>query len=435
MVSKKYSVIVLSLMLLNGCGGNSTPSTTNTEPQPKISIEGKLVDSPVEGATYKCGNIIATTGPDGNFHCEQFPIEFYIGKVSLGSINYVNDNGYVTPQTLAGVKQNTYNNSVANIAQFLQSIDDDGDIEDTIKIDPNIINKLNNLNQTIDITTISTDNLENLLEELDTKEIVTTKEAIEHLHAHIIYYYDELEHESDNYEEFYTHLNENNNKDNTTSNQTDNQTTYNNSNYDYDDNLDQQTSNPINNNNSNQTTHNDNTQHTDNNNSDQTTHNDNSLNENEDYKELYLSLINDARSEGRECGEYGYMPAVEPVTWNDKLYSASYEHSKDMALSNTFSHTGSGTKTDITAIKENISGGSSVGDRITHNGYNWHRYGENITAGTVMDEAIEAMEAWLNSPGHCKNIMNKKFKEVGMAVYYNENSHYKYYWTQDFGSK
>ena len=52
-----------------------------------------------------------------------------------------------------------------------------------------------------------------------------------------------------------------------------------------------------------------------------------------------------------------------------------------------------------------------------------------------MDEAVEAMEGWLKSPGHCKNIMKAEFKEVGMAVYFNESSHYSYYWTQDFGTK
>jgi len=29
--------------------------------------------------------------------------------------------------------------------------------------------------------------------------------------------------------------------------------------------------------------------------------------------------------------------------------------------------------------------------------------------------------------------MNKKFKEIGVAVVTNENSRYKIYWTQNFG--
>jgi len=52
-----------------------------------------------------------------------------------------------------------------------------------------------------------------------------------------------------------------------------------------------------------------------------------------------------------------------------------------------------------------------------------------------MDEAVLAMEGWLASPGHCKNIMNADFKEVGMAFHYKEGSHYTYYWTQDFATK
>ena len=135
----------------------------------------------------------------------------------------------------------------------------------------------------------------------------------------------------------------------------------------------------------------------------------------------------------RSAWERAEAPAV---TWNDHLYQAAYEHSRDMATSNLFSHTGSGEKSDITAQKLHPGTGSRVRERIEANGYtNWHGYGENIAAGTSMDNVADAMEGWLKSPGHCKNIMNPKLKEVGMAVFFNDNSHYNYYWTQDFGTR
>jgi len=38
------------------------------------------------------------------------------------------------------------------------------------------------------------------------------------------------------------------------------------------------------------------------------------------------------------------------------------------------------------------------------------------------------MQGWFHSPGHCKNLMNPAFKEIGIA----ENNTY---WVQDFGGR
>jgi uncharacterized protein YkwD len=153
-------------------------------------------------------------------------------------------------------------------------------------------------------------------------------------------------------------------------------------------------------------------------------------------KQVYLDVINDARSESHTCGKYGVKPAVPALKWNDALYKASWQHSNDLAQTNTFSHAGSGKDTDITAQAKHPGKGSTPGERIVHNGYaNWRAYGENIAAGTVMDEAQEAIEGWLKSPGHCVNLMSPNFKEVGMAHVLKSDSHYTYYWTQDFGAK
>jgi uncharacterized protein YkwD len=40
----------------------------------------------------------------------------------------------------------------------------------------------------------------------------------------------------------------------------------------------------------------------------------------------------------------------------------------------------------------------------------------------------QVVDAWLKSPGHCKNIMNKNYKEMGVA-------RVGTYWTQTFGTK
>lgn len=73
--------------------------------------------------------------------------------------------------------------------------------------------------------------------------------------------------------------------------------------------------------------------------------------------------------------------------------------SLDMAINQLFSHTG--------------SDGSTHGERITREGYDWRTYGENIAVGypTVSD----VMQGWLGSEGHCRNIMTPDFAEIGAA--------------------
>jgi uncharacterized protein YkwD/vacuolar-type H+-ATPase subunit F/Vma7 len=157
---------------------------------------------------------------------------------------------------------------------------------------------------------------------------------------------------------------------------------------------------------------------------------------NEDFVLTFLKVMNEARAKGRTCGEYGYFKPAPPLKWNHNLYVAAYRHSYDMAKSNTFSHTGSGTKTDLAATALHPGRGSTMRERIDYAEYkNWRKIGENIAAGTNMTLAQQAVEAWIKSPPHCKNLMNPEFTEVGLARFYDSNSHYKYYWTQDFGSR
>jgi len=155
-----------------------------------------------------------------------------------------------------------------------------------------------------------------------------------------------------------------------------------------------------------------------------------------DIQDIYLSVINEARSKEQDCGEYGIKPAVPALKWSDTLYRSAYRHSYDLAKTNTFSHTGSGTETDVAAQALHPGTGSTVQERIEYEGYtDWKAYGENLAAGTVMDEAQEAIDAWLSSPGHCINLMSPNFTEVGMAHVFDADSHYTHYWAQDFGKR
>jgi uncharacterized protein YkwD len=90
-----------------------------------------------------------------------------------------------------------------------------------------------------------------------------------------------------------------------------------------------------------------------------------------------------------------------------------------MAENNYFDHTG--------------IDGSSPGDRISAAGYNWKTYGENIAAG--YSDAKTVMEGWLTSAGHCSNLMNTDFKDVGVGVVDGGSDTYGIYWTQNFGAQ
>jgi uncharacterized protein YkwD len=130
---------------------------------------------------------------------------------------------------------------------------------------------------------------------------------------------------------------------------------------------------------------------------------------------VMLTLINNARAVARSCGTTEY-PAVSAVAWNCTLEMAAQGHSTSMADNDFFNHTGLDD--------------SSPGDRITAAGYTWRTYGENIAAGYTDEESV--MIAWLDSPGHCVNVMNGSFSEVGAAVATNSASTYDIYWTQNF---
>ena len=115
-----------------------------------------------------------------------------------------------------------------------------------------------------------------------------------------------------------------------------------------------------------------------------------------DIRDEFLALVNQARSVSRICGNAPYGPAP-PVSWSDNLAMAAYLHSEDMALNNFFSHTG--------------ADGSTPGQRISRQGYPWRTYGENIAVGYPTVSSV--IQGWLGSEGHCRNLMNPAFTEIG----------------------
>lgn len=138
-----------------------------------------------------------------------------------------------------------------------------------------------------------------------------------------------------------------------------------------------------------------------------------------DFEAEMLSRVNAHRAAGASCGASGTFGAAAALAWNGPLTQASLVHSDDMVSGNFFSHTG--------------SDGSSAGSRATAAGYVWSTWGENIAAGQPTVASV--VQAWMASPGHCANIMNARFRDIGVAcVSGGAGNTYRTYWTMTLGA-
>ena len=137
-----------------------------------------------------------------------------------------------------------------------------------------------------------------------------------------------------------------------------------------------------------------------------------------EFRARVLARINQVRASGANCGVDGVFGAAAPLAWNDKLTLAAEGHSQDMAAKNYFSHTS--------------ADGRTLADRVNAAGYAWSSLGENIAAGYPGIDAV--MDGWIASAGHCANLMNAGFAEVGVVcVPGRAGDTYSTYWTMDLG--
>lgn len=111
-----------------------------------------------------------------------------------------------------------------------------------------------------------------------------------------------------------------------------------------------------------------------------------------------LQLVNTVRARGARCGARVFA-AAPPVRLSDTLANVAFGHAADMAKHDYFEH-------------EDLSGRSPA-DRVRAVGYAEKLVGENIAYGPK--NADEVVAGWLSSPGHCENIMDPRFAEMGIA--------------------
>ena len=103
-----------------------------------------------------------------------------------------------------------------------------------------------------------------------------------------------------------------------------------------------------------------------------------------------IALTNEVRQ------QYGLTPLKE----NTLLDLAAQQKAQDMSLNNYFAHFS--------------PTGVSPWYWFQKAGYHYHYAGENLAMNFLDSE--EVIKAWLNSPGHRDNILNKNYQEIGIAI-------------------
>lgn len=110
---------------------------------------------------------------------------------------------------------------------------------------------------------------------------------------------------------------------------------------------------------------------------------------------------------------------AKALVMETKRREVARNHSKDMAVRNFFDH--------------NNPDGKSPFDRMRAVGISFRTAGENIAYNTYpVDRAADAaMDGWMKSDGHRKNILNTGYGRIGIGVY-RKPSNGRVYFTQVF---
>ena len=121
-----------------------------------------------------------------------------------------------------------------------------------------------------------------------------------------------------------------------------------------------------------------------------------------------LALVNAERAKAR----------ARPLLLEPRLDAAAERHAEDMLRRGYFAH--------------ESPEGKSVRQRAKEAGYTWHAVGENIAEGQL--SAAQVVEAWMNSPEHRRNILDRDFVHMGLGLALGEGPKgFRVVWCQTFG--
>ena len=108
-----------------------------------------------------------------------------------------------------------------------------------------------------------------------------------------------------------------------------------------------------------------------------------------------VSMVNKLRAEN----------GLHALNVSPQLEKAADLHASDMARRGVLTHTG--------------SNGSTPAKRAKRAGYKFCTVAENVAAG--QESSAEVMQAWANSPGHRKNMLKPKARNIAVVRGPNNN--------------
>jgi hypothetical protein len=119
-----WPVLVLASVLALCVAGCSSDDSGESQ--------GTFNDGPVENLDFEVDGKTGKTGPDGGFaYRSGTQITFSVGGIVLGSGTV---KAFMTPVDLVPGAEDENNDTVTNIARFLQTLDEDGDLSNGIQI-------------------------------------------------------------------------------------------------------------------------------------------------------------------------------------------------------------------------------------------------------------------------------------------------------------
>jgi len=138
---KSIAIVSTIGLMVSGCGNSSSSDSVLLG----LGYNGKLVDSAIDGATWKCGTKSGVTKGGGLFGSCPFGTKatFSIGNIVLGSVGATTDLIFTLNDVVGVSRDDTNNEAVKNMASLIQSLDNDGDPSNGIGITPAVIEKVN----------------------------------------------------------------------------------------------------------------------------------------------------------------------------------------------------------------------------------------------------------------------------------------------------
>jgi uncharacterized protein YkwD len=116
---------------------------------------------------------------------------------------------------------------------------------------------------------------------------------------------------------------------------------------------------------------------------------------------------------------YRVANGLNPLTPVQELGASARHKSVDLGENDYFDHTS--------------PEGVTFGDLLSSHGFALYGVaGENLAGGQVT--ATDALNVWINSPGHNDNMLGAEYDYIGVGYAFVEGSLYGHYWTLHLGS-